>query len=189
MKIISRLLYPMLVLFILLSLFSHSLQAQSPAPASGKILGPAYVKAAKEKKNVLVIFTASWCGWCKKMDAAINDPSCKEFFEANYVITHLVVDEKKEKQHLENKGADLVRKKYHGEQAGLPFWIIMDKNGKLLGDSFIRKEGQSANSAGENMGCPANENEVAAFVALLKKTSKLTEQQLHIITQRFRQNE
>ena len=157
------------ILIIALSFFSVvKLSAQSPAPASGKILAAAYSKAAKEKKNVLIIFHASWCGWCKKMDASINDETCKALFERNYVITHLTVDEDKNKKHLENKGADLVRKKYHGENAGLPFWIIMDKNGKLLGDSFLRKEGENATGPGENVGCPAEEKEIAAFTALLK---------------------
>jgi len=170
----------------IISIFNVS--AQSPSPASGKILAAAYSKAAKEKKNVLIIFHASWCSWCKKMDASINDETCKSLFEKNYVITHLTVDEDKNKKHHENKGADLVRKKYHGEDAGLPFWIIMDKNGKLLGDSFLRKEGESTSGPGENVGCPAEEKEVTAFIALLKKTSKLTDDELKIIAERFSKN-
>ena len=162
--------------------------AQTQVPASGKILAAAYAKATREKKNVIILFHASWCGWCRKMDSALNDQACKAFFENNYVITHLTVDESKDKKFLENKGADLIRKKYHGEKAGLPFWIIMDKNGKLLGDSFIRKEGQSENTAGENIGCPAAENEVEAFTRLLKKTSRLTDEQLAVIADRFKKN-
>lgn len=170
-------------------LFTYAgVTAQSPAPASGKVLAAAYTKAAKEKKKVLIIFKASWCSWCHKMDASINDTSCKKLFEDHYVVTHLTVDEDKTNKHLENKGADLVRKKYHGEPAGLPFWIIMDKNGQLLADSYIRKEGQDMNTPGESMGCPAEENEIAAFLAILKKTSSLTEEELNVIGERFRKN-
>ena len=180
MKIISG-----LFLFFL----SANLHAQTQAPASGKILAPAYAKAAKEKKNVIIIFHASWCGWCHKMDAAIEDPTCKPLFDANYVIAHLDIDEKTDKKHLENKGADLVRKKYHGsEETGLPFWVIVDKTGKLLGDSYIRKEGQSLDTPGQNIGCPAEDEEVAAFIVLLKKTSRLTEEQLSVIGERFKKN-
>src|SRR5690606_8667652 len=32
------------------------------------LLNNAYTKAKAEKKNVLVKFSASWCGWCHKMD-------------------------------------------------------------------------------------------------------------------------
>ena len=160
-------------------------QAQS-APASGKILAAAYQKAAKEKKKVFLMFHASWCGWCHKMDDAMNDPSCKKLFEDHYVIAHLDIDENGDKKILENKGADLVRKRYHGEKAGLPFWLVLDKNGKLLGDSFIRKEGQSLDAPGENIGCPAEENEIAAFILVLKQTSSLNDDELQIITERFR---
>ena len=62
------------------------------------------------------------------------------------------------------------------------------KDGKLLGDSYIRKAGVSMNEAGENIGCPASEEEVAAFINLLKKTSKLTEEESKAITKRFKQN-
>ncbi len=175
------------ILFILLIATSNNSFGQA-APASGKILAEAYKKAAKEKKNVIVIFHASWCGWCKKMDAAIHDETCSNFFDANYVITHLTVDESKENKQLENVGADLVRKKYNGDKAGLPFWLILDKEGKLLGDSFIRKEGEPLSTPGENMGCPAAEDEVAAFCQLLKKTSKMTDEQLEVIANRFKKN-
>lgn len=59
--------------------------AQSAKPAS-EILDAAYKTAAKEKKNVFVIFHASWCVWCHKMDTAMNDASVKAFFDKNYVI-------------------------------------------------------------------------------------------------------
>jgi thioredoxin-related protein len=172
-----------MVLFCWLS--SLHTQGQS-VPASGKILAAAYQKATKEKKKVFLMFHASWCGWCHKMDDAMNDPSCKQLFEGHYVIAHLDIDETGEQKKLENKGAELVRKRYHGEKAGLPFWLVLDKNGKLLGDSFIRKEGQSLDTPGENIGCPAEENEIAAFIQVLKQTSSLNDDELQIIAERFR---
>ena len=118
----------------------------------------------------------------------MNDETCKTYFEKYYVVIHLTVDEDNEKKHLENKGADLVRKKYHGDKAGLPFWLIMDKNGKLLADSYIRKEGQDLDIPGENIGCPAEEKEVEAFVNILKKTAALTAEELKVIAIRFSKN-
>ena len=46
-------------------------------PTTESILSTAYNQAQKEKKNVFVIFSASWCGWCKKMDASMNDRTTK----------------------------------------------------------------------------------------------------------------
>ena len=42
---------------------------------------------------------------------------------------------------------------------------------------------------GANTGCPASEKEVAFFVDILQKTSKLNTEQLEIIRKRFRKNE
>lgn len=150
------------------------------APNSGSIMAAAYKKAAKENKNVFVIFHASWCGWCKKLDASLNDATVKKTFDARYVTVHLTVQENAANKKSENRGADVFLKKYKGQDAGLPFFLIMDKKGKFLGDSFVK---------GENLGCPATEEEVSAFIALLRKTSKISEDQLQIFSARFRQNE
>ncbi|GAA4102666.1 hypothetical protein GCM10022392_29780 [Mucilaginibacter panaciglaebae] len=148
----------------------------------------AYTQAKKEKKNVLLMFHASWCGWCKKMDASLEDPSCKKFFDDNYVVTHLDVLEQPAKATLENPGSLELLKALKGEKSGLPFWVILDAKGKLLGDSQIRPAGASLNTRGESIGCPAAENEVAYFLRLLKSTSKLNDEQLAIIGKRFAMN-
>jgi thiol-disulfide isomerase/thioredoxin len=178
-----------LLLFFYSLLFVNSIAECQPNPlAAKKILTNAFAKAANEHKNVLVIFSASWCGWCKKMDASLDDESCKKYFDKSYVIVHLTVDERNEMQYLENAGAKQFRANFHGEQAGLPFWLILDKNGNLLGDSFIRKDGQTADEAGENIGCPSTEKEVGIFIALVKRTSLLEEAELSIIAKRFSRN-
>ena len=66
--------------------------------------------------------------------------------------------------------------------------IIFDKKGKLLGDSNIRPEGDGLDKPGKNMGCPASEEEVAAFVTLLKKISKISDTEATAVTERFKKN-
>ncbi|AOM76215.1 thioredoxin family protein [Pedobacter steynii] len=174
------------ILFTVCALFLFATSyAQQPAKSADLILKEAYKQAAKEKKKVFVIFHASWCGWCHKLDTAMNDVSCKKLFDDNYVTTHLTVMENDKNKHLENPGAIELMKTYRGDKSGIPFFLIMDEKGKLLADSQIRPEGASLDSPGENMGCPASKEEIIAFQKVLKKTSKLTETELGTITRRF----
>ena len=101
----------------------------------------------------------------------------KQLFEDNYVIEHLTVMESKKNKNLENPGAQAVFNRYSGGNAGLPFWLIFDSDGKLVEDS--------RNEKGENIGCPATPEEVAQFVKKLKASSKLTDKDLEVITNQF----
>ena len=161
---------------------------QAPLSAN-EVLKTAQAEAAKEKKNVFVIFHASWCGWCHKMDSSMNDKTCKIFFDDNYIIRHLVVQESKGKKNLENPGAMELLAKYNGAEQGIPFWLIFDKEGGFLADSRMRSDGTGSASGGQNSGCPATKEEVAYFITVLKKTSSINDQQAAIIEKRFRQNE
>jgi len=160
------------LIFVLIAQLSFAQESASD------ILHKAYVKAKAENKNVFVIFHASWRGWCKQMDKNMTDDSCRDLFARNYVIAHLVAQESEKKKHLENPGADEMLKKYGGEKSGIPFWLIFDRNGKLLEDSL--------DSAGQNIGCPATGEEVAEFVSILKNTSDLTEKELEVVALKFR---
>jgi hypothetical protein len=109
------------------------------------------------------------------------DASVKNFFDKNYVVTHLTVFESKDKKNLENPGAEELNKKWGGENQGIPFWVIMDKDGNILADSQIEP--------GKNVGCPATEEEVQHFIRVLKKTSSINDQQIAAVEKRFRRNE
>ena len=157
--------------------------------AAAEVLNSALRKAKSEKKSVLLMFHASWCGWCHKMDASLKDPSVKSYFDKNYVIADIVVYESKGKENLENPGAADLLKKYNNADQGLPTWLIFDAKGNLLADSQMRPEGIAQTTKGENVGCPAKQEEVAYFVSTLKKSSKLNEKELEQITTVFRKNE
>jgi thioredoxin-related protein len=178
------------ILLFIVAIFAATAStfAQTTLPSSGDVLTKAYAQASKENKKVILIFHASWCGWCKKMEASLNDPSCKQLFDNNYVIATLDVLEQPEKKNLENPGSTEALAKFHGEKSGLPFWLVLDDKGKVLGDSQMRPQGASLDTPGENVGCPAQENEVAFFTQLLKSTSKLTDADLTVIGKRFALN-
>lgn len=162
--------------------------AAAPAPAT-EVLANAIKKAAKEKKQVLAVFHASWCGWCHKMTASLNDPAIKPYFDKNYVIADFTVYESKGKEALENPGAADLLKKYNNAEQGLPTWLFFDAKQNLIADSQMRPDGTPLTTKGENVGCPAKPDEVAHFINSLKKTSKLDEKQLGEIAAVFAKNE
>jgi hypothetical protein len=135
------------------------------------------------------MFHASWCGWCKKMTASIGDSTCSKFFDDNYVITYLDVMERPGKEMLENPGGLDMMKTLKGDPTGgIPYWVVMDANGKVAGTSYVPHADGTPGTAKDNVGCPAEAGEVAYFVGLLKMTSKLTDDQLAIIKTRFLKN-
>jgi thiol-disulfide isomerase/thioredoxin len=167
---------------------SGILVAQTTPEPAAKVMEAAYKQAAKEKKNVMVVFHASWCGWCKKFDASVTDPACKDFFDKSFVIVHLTILENGDMKKLENPGAIDIYNNNGGKGGGIPYFLIYDKTGKLLADSKIRPAGAAPDAKALNMGCPASEEEVAAFVEVLKKTSKITDKEAVAITERFKKN-
>ena len=172
-------------LFVFISLLSFS----QKAPASAEeIMKEAFAAAKKENKKIMVIFHASWCSWCHKMDTSLNDPSVKKYFDNNFVIRHMVVFESKVKKDLENPGAGEMLSKYNGNDDGIPFWLIFDKNEKFLADSR-RTSMENGVEKLRNTGCPATKEEVDYFVEVLKKTTALNEDELTKIRTRFRRNE
>src|SRR6188474_3755397 len=89
--------------------------AQKAPLSAEEIMKEAFVSAKKQNKKVLVMFHASWCGWCHKMDTSLNDASVKKFFDDNFVIRHLVVAESDRKKNLENPGGQEMLEKYEGK--------------------------------------------------------------------------
>lgn len=176
------------IFLLVLLVASVNLFAQPAPPSAEAVLGEATLLARKENKKVFIIFHASWCGWCHKMDTAMNDPVCKKFFDDNFVIRHLVVNESKDKRHLENPGADAFKTRYYGKDQGIPYWLLFDQEGKFIADSKYRKPGETAEQ-GENSGCPATAEEVEYFVSVLEKNTSLNKDELDVIRKRFRRND
>ena len=176
-----------ILILIILFTISFGFSQEKPATAD-EIMEKAIKVAKKENKAVFLMFHASWCGWCKKMDASMNDDSCKEYFNNSFVTIHLVTKESKDNKHLENHGSDELLAKYKGDKSGIPFWLIFDNKGSLIADSFMRGEGVSADEPGSNIGCPGLENEVTAFINKLKLASSMTEDEEVKIKKRFKEN-
>ncbi|MBV8328717.1 thioredoxin family protein [Chryseobacterium sp.] len=161
--------YSKIIVVVALFLFQFGM-AQEKANI---VLNKALVEAKTHNKNVLLMFHASWCKWCKMMEKNMNLPEAKPIFDKKFVIAYIDVQERPEKKSLENPGGQELMNKYKGEKAGLPFWLILNSKGEVLANSFDEK--------GENLGSPSTPQEITSFTEKLKKTSKLNKEELQII--------
>lgn len=164
-------------LILLVCLLLMTSQIAKSQESAETIIKEAQVTAKKEGKHIFVLFHASWCGWCKKMDNNMMSDKTKALFEGEYIIKHLTVQESKKNKNLENPGAQELLVKYKGENSGIPFWLIFDADGNLITDSLDNK--------GNNIGCPATPDEVKQFTAKLKSSSSLTDTDLKVIYNQF----
>lgn len=139
---------------------------QATPPTAEAVMKEAQALAAKEKKAVWVIFHASWCGWCKKLDGFIEDPANKKILEKYFVIRHITVLESENMKAHENAGGDALMSSLKGEKAGLPFYAFVGADGKMIENSKAKK---TKDDEGQNVGHPVAPEEVAWFMEMLKK--------------------
>jgi uncharacterized protein YyaL (SSP411 family) len=126
------------------------------------------------------MFHASWCTWCKRLEAAFNDTSIHPIIENNYVVTMIDVKERGDKiQTDENPGGAGILSKYGGEKSGLPFMVFLNGKGKMIANSNVMPNNN-------NFGYPGARAEIAAFIKLLKKTAPhITSDQLNAVNKYF----
>lgn len=165
--------YSKIIIVVTLLLFQLG-AAQEKADV---IVNKAFTEAKAGNKNVLLVFHASWCKWCKMMEKNMDLPETKPIFDKRFVTAYVDVQERGDKKSLENPGGQELMNKYKGENAGLPFWLILNSKGEVLADSFDAK--------GENLGSPATPEEVTAFIEKLGKASKLSNEESQIIEKVF----
>jgi thioredoxin-related protein len=151
--------------------------ATAARPAS-ELVADGLAKAAAEHKQVLVKFSASWCGWCHKFERFLDDTTgAGQIMRANYVVVGLTILETPQYKALENAGGKDLVKSMGGniDASGIPWFFMLDAAGKKIGDS-------NAMPNGGNLGMPDLPDEVSAFVALLKHTApRMTEHDLAVI--------
>ena len=165
-----------LLIFILLLTFSSLIGQTSKPDSAQTVLKAAFIEAQSSQKNVLLVFHATWCKWCKRLETVLHDPEIKALIDRNYIVAMLDVNERGEKiQTYENPGGQQVLSGFGGKDAGLPFVVFLNRKGNMLANSNVMPKGQ-------NIGYPGSKEEISAFVKLLKKTAPhMTGQQRGVI--------
>jgi hypothetical protein len=117
------------------------------------------------------------------MDAVLHRQDVSLIMFKHFVLVTLIVQESPDKKHLENPGSDEVKASIGGDKQGLPYFGFLDANLKLLASS--RAPGKDG-KPGSNIGCPYEDDEIAAFLVMLGKAApKMTEAERATIKEAF----
>ncbi len=117
----------------------------------------ALARAKAEDKRVFFILSASWCGPCRKL-AGFLAPH-KEELEKHFVFVKFDVSRDEQADELQERFPQ-------SQQSGVPWYCILDTEGKVLVTSNLPKVNPQYGTS--NMGFPTLPDEVEHFAGLLK---------------------
>lgn len=130
-------------------------------PAS-ELLATAQAKARAEGKAVFVHFGASWCGWCKILNAYLERPAVRPVFDKYFVVQEVLMGETMANKSKENPGALELYTKL-GAKAGLPAYAFVDSAGLLIANSQMPN--------GDPIGFPGEPQEVDCFLKQVRQAA------------------
>ena len=114
--------------------------------------------ASIEHKALFVHFDASWCAYCRRLEAFLESPNVNPIFQKYFVTVKLVLMENDKNKALENPGAGEWFLRLGGPDA-LPFHAFMDARGALI----VNCRRPTGRGTGKNIGYPDQPEEVEWF--------------------------
>ena len=119
------------------------------------VLGEGLRQAKTDHKNVFLHFGAPWCGWCHRLENWMDTPQVAAIMAKDMV--NLKIDQDR------MTGANDVFKRYNPKPGGIPWFAVLDENGKVICTSEAEKG---------NIGFPGSAAEIDYFIGMMTKVKK-----------------
>jgi len=97
----------------------------NPQADASREIKEALEHAAREHKNVILVFGGNWCYDCHVLDLAFHHPEIEPKLKAHYVVVHVDIGEY-------NKNLDLAERYQVPLKKGVPALAVLAPDGKLL---------------------------------------------------------
>ena len=109
-------------------------------------IAAALTQAKAEHKNVLLMFGANWCIWCRRLHHTFETvPAVTKALHDNHVLVLIDVN----MRHGEKRNADVNERYGNPIKEGLPVFVVLDADGRQLAtqESGALEDGKDGHDA------------------------------------------
>jgi thiol-disulfide isomerase/thioredoxin len=137
-------------------------------PTADSRLKAAEATAHIQQKNVLLLFGASWCSSCHRLQSFLADPVIAPIFDRYFVKLVVIHGEHpSDTRHQDTPGAEQLLDSLHDTNTTLPLMVVLSSNGKIIVDSVRPNYGPRNVYA--NIGYPEGRYSVEWFFEMLRR--------------------
>lgn len=137
-------------------------------PSAAAILHRAEAQARAGHKNILLEFGASWCVNCKLYDRLLAAPAMHAILSHAFVFATMDTGENlNDTRYANTPGGVAFENSVGGKNAGWPFLVILNAQGKPIVDSYCPDAKSKSGKA--NIGYPVLPQEINWFMVMMRK--------------------